>query len=267
MELDSAKPDASPKAVAAEFKGLFGLDRVPKRVECFDVAHISGRGFVAAWSTWIEGHFVGSEYGFRISRESSELKSLAEAVRHRLSQDNAPNMVVLDGGKNQLNAVLNALDEDDKRKPLIVAATKPPEKHSGIAYFLLESESRIDFDESSPGQNVLKILRDEAHDLANRVHRDLRDSGHNYELAAVLPSLNEGERRMVVKTAGSLSKLKSLTAADLRKLFGPKKSKVIYSDLKKYALSPSKEIIPFIVPIRFDDEDGAADDLRPIAMR
>ena len=122
MELDSAKPDASPRAIASELKGLFGLSRTPKHVECFDVAHISAKGFVAAWSTWIEGHFVGSEYGFRISRESSELTSLAEAVRHRLSGTAAPDLVVLDGGKNQMNAVLDALDKTIKRKTQIVAA-------------------------------------------------------------------------------------------------------------------------------------------------
>jgi excinuclease ABC subunit C len=267
MELDSAKPDTSAKSVASELKDLFGLSRAPKRVECFDVAHISGKGFVAAWSTWLYGHFVGSEYGFRISRESSELSSLAESVRHRLSQKDAPDLIVLDGGRNQLNAVLDALGKTNKRKALIIAAAKPPTKHSGIAYFLLESAERMDFDESSPAHNILKILRDDAHELANRVHRDLRDSSHNYELAAVLPSLSEGERRKVLSAAGSLSKLTRLSKADLLKLFGPKKSKPIERDLELYRSFGPKDVVPFIVPIRFDDGNGSADDLRPIATR
>ena len=201
------------------------------------------------------------------SRESSELTSLAEAVRHRLSGRLLPDLVVLDGGKNQMNAVLDALDKTIKRKTQIVAAAKPPEKHSGIAYFLQETGERMNFDESSPAQNILKILRDDAHDLANRVHRDLRDSSHNYELAAVLPSLKEGERRKLLKAAGSLSKLIKMSDEDLVRSFGPKESKLISRDLKRYRLSPPKEVLPFIVPVRFDDENGSADDLRPIATR
>lgn len=266
IELDSVKPDASAKAVRSELKFLFDLGRAPKRIECFDVAHISAKGFVAAWSTWLDGHMPGSEYGFQISRETSELASLSEAVRHRLTQENSPDLVVLDGGQNQMNAVL-ALSAGTKRRAKIIAATKPQGKHSGIAYFLKESGERVEFDETSPAQNLLKILRDDAHDLANRVHRDLRDSSHNYELAAVLPSLNEAERRRVLKTVGSISKLTAMRDNELKRLFGAKESKIISRDLKYFRQSGAAEIIPLIVPIRFDDENGSADDLRPIATR
>ena len=266
LELDSAKPDASAKAIASELKGSFCLSRAPKHIECFDVAHISARGFVAAWSTWISGHLVGSEYGFRISNETSELAALAEAFQQRIMESNAPDLVILDGGKNQMNAVA---EQTKARGPniTIVAAAKPPGRHSGISYFLLKSGERIEFDESSPAHNLLKILRDDAHDLANRVHRDLRDLSHNYELSAVLPSLNEGERRQVLKTAGSISKLTNLTDEKIVDLFGPKRSEPIIRDLYRFRLSGPKPVIPLIVPIRFDDENGSADDLRPIAMR
>ena len=265
-ELDAVKPDASAKAISLELKFLLDLVRAPKRIECFDVAHISAKGFVAAWSTWVHGHMPGSEYGFEISRETSELASLAEAVRSRGDKEDSPDLIVLDGAQNQLNAV-QALVGSAKRRATIIAAAKPQGKHSGIAYFLLESGKRIEFDESSPAQNMLKILRDDAHDLANRVHRDLRDSSHNYELAAVLPSLNEGERRQVLKAAGSISKLTSMSSDEVISLFGSKKSKAIVNDLNRNRTNGPTEIVPLIVPIRFDDENGSADDLRPIATR
>lgn len=266
IELDAVKPDASAKAISLELKFLFDLARAPKRIECFDVAHISAKGFVAAWSTWVDGHMPGSEYGFEISRETSELAALAEAVRSRVDKEDSPDLIVLDGAQNQLNAV-RALLSSAKRRAAIIAAAKPRGKHSGIAYFLLESGKRIEFDESSPAQNLLKILRDDAHDLANRVHRDLRDSSHNYELAAVLPSLNEGERRQVLKAARSISKLTSMSSEEVRILFGSKKSKAIINDLNADRTNRPTEIVPLIVPIRFDDENGSADDLRPIPTR
>jgi excinuclease ABC subunit C len=267
IELDTVKPHDSPSSMANELRDFFGLEVSPKRIECFDVAHISGRGFASAWSTWIDGHFVGGEYGFRISKEKSELACLADAVEFRLSQADPPDLIVLDGGKPQLNAVLEKVALQKSRRPGIVAATKPQGKHSGVAYFLLESGERIDFDEMNASHNLLKLLRDDAHDLANRVHRDLRDSSHNYELAAVLPSLNEAERRKVLKTVGSISKLTGMFNDQVSKLFDSKLAKRIIWDLEKFRTSGPAEIVPLIVPIRFDAENGSADDLRPIKTR
>jgi excinuclease ABC subunit C len=266
IELDIAKPDASAKTIAYDLKGFFGLKNAPRRIECFDVAHISGRGFVAAWSTWIEGHFVGGEYGFRISRKTSELASLADAVEFRLSEDDLPDLLLLDGGKPQMNAVLEKITTQ-KSGLSIVAATKPQGKHSDIAHFLLESGQQFDFDEMSPSHNMLKRLRDDAHDLANRVHRDLRDMSHNYELAAILPSLNESDRRRVLKVAGSISKLTALSNEEVMNVFESKIAKKVIGDLKHLRRSGTVEVVPLIVPIRFDAEHGSADDLRPIRTR
>jgi excinuclease ABC subunit C len=267
IELDIVKPDASPRSMANELRDIFGLKRRPQRIECFDVAHISSRGFVSAWSTWIEGHFVGGEYGFRISKETSELACLADAVAFRLSQDDRPDLILLDGGKPQMNAVLEKVASQKTSLPPIVAVTKPPDKHSGIAYFLLESSERVEFDEMNPSHNLIKLLRNDAHELANRVHRDLRDSSHNYELAAILPSLNEAERRKILKTVGSISRLTAMSADQVSKLFDSKLAKGLIHDLKNFRSLGSVEIVPLIVPIRFDAENGSADDLRPIRTR
>jgi excinuclease ABC subunit C len=264
IELDAAKPDASARAIASELKGLFRLSGAPKRVECFDVAHISGRGFVAAWSTWIDGHLVGREYGFRISYETSELSTLSDAVLFRAGQPDKPDLIILDGGQPQMSAVLEKLPLRRRRSYSLVAAAKPPGKHSGIAYLLLESGERIEFDETSPAQNVIKILRDDAHDLANRVHRDLRDSSHNYELASILPSLNEGQRREALKHAGSIARLSALSDEQAQNMFPPQLAQKMIRDLKKFRLGDAREVIPLIVPIRFGAENGSADDLRPI---
>jgi excinuclease ABC subunit C len=263
-ELDAAKPEASAKTISSDLKRLFGLKRQPRRIECFDVAHISGRGFVAAWAVWISGDFLGSEYGWRISQEQSELASLAEAVSFRLSKADRPDLIVLDGGKPQLNAVTEILSQSKKASAEIVAAVKPRGKHSGVSHFLRQSGEPIEFDDMSPSQNLLKILRDDAHDLANRVHRDLRDTKHNYELATVLPSINEAERRNVLRAAGSIRKLTTLSETDVFKLFDARTARKIVHDLRIFRSGNSEPVMPLIVPIRFDDPDGAADDLRPI---
>ena len=114
---------------------------------------------------------------------------------------------------------------------------------------------------------MLRLLRDDAHDLANRVHRDLRDMQHNYELAAILPSLNEADRRDILKTVGSVSRIAELSTDEIANQFRPQTARLIARDIQNYRKGNSPVVLPLIVPIRFDDPDGGADDMRPIDPR
>ncbi|MEP6787939.1 MAG: hypothetical protein ABJB40_05875 [Acidobacteriota bacterium] len=93
-----------------------------------------------------------------------------------------PDLVLLDGGKSQLNKVLTAVNETAEYVP-VIAAIKTPGKHSSIAAFLTPDADPIAFDVDSPAHAMLQLLRDEAHDLANRVHRDYREMMPFYEAA------------------------------------------------------------------------------------
>jgi excinuclease ABC subunit C len=179
--LDKAKPLATPESIAAELAQTFDLESPPTRVKSFDVAHISGTGFAAASAVWENGRFLSADYRFVLSEERSELDALASAVRADvIGNSRDAGLIVLDGGKNQLNKVTNAVDIS--LRPPIAAAVKPPGKHSSIAAFLTESGKTVPFDPNSPAHAMLQLLRDEAHDLSNRVHRDYREMLPFYEV-------------------------------------------------------------------------------------
>ena len=93
-----------------------------------------------------------------------------------------PDLILLDGGKGQLNKVWNAIGDLDGSPP-VIAAVKPPGRHSSIAAFLSPDGGSVPFDVDSPAHAMLQILRDEAHDLANRTHRDYREMKPFYESA------------------------------------------------------------------------------------
>lgn len=181
-ELDRAKPTASPEIISSKLETIFGLKARPKRVEALDVAHISGTRFVAASAVWENGRFLSAEYQFILSREKSELAALADGVHRSLSEPNRkrPDVVLLDGGKSQLNSVLKTLAGREDL-PAIIAAVKPPGRHNSIAAFLRQGREPISFDVDSPAHAMLQLLRDEAHDLANRTHRDYREMMPIYE--------------------------------------------------------------------------------------
>ena len=121
-----------------------------------------------------------------------------------------PNLVLIDGGRQHLNAAVNALKNAAARKFSVLSAVKPRGKHQAVSHFLTEDGQRIEFNPKNEAHRLLRTLRDEAHELSNTTHRQSRDMLHFYERRGVKP---------------------------------------------------------LIVPIRFDEKDGHADDLRPIVTR
>lgn len=267
-ELEFVKAKATPGQIASELKRLFKLDRVPDRIEAFDVAHISGTNFVAASSVWEGGRFVAEEYNFTVSDEKSELSALAAAVRERLAQaDKMPDVILLDGGKPQMNATVAAIADVERVKVSLIGAVKPSGKHSAVSYFLTESGDRVDFDIYNPAHSMLQLLRDAAHDLSNRSHRDLRDMVHHYEISALLPSIAESDRRSLMAKVGTIRKIREMTDEDIKAIVKPQIASKISADLENDRSGNSRAAKPLIVPISFVAENGDAEDLRPITTR
>lgn len=264
-ELDKIKPKLLPGEIARILRDQFDLDCPPRKIAAFDVAHISGQGFVAASSVWRDDDLRRGEYEFHFSSAGSELNALAEAVAKSMLEISSPDLVVIDGGKSQLNAVQKGIDGGPQPSCGIVAAVKPAGRHSAISRFLLSGGSEVLFDVDDPSHSMLQLLRDDAHDLANRVHRDLRDMGHHYELAAILPGLNEKERRRLIAKLGSVRNLLAVNETELVALAGEEKGKAIIADINAHLAREPGPILPFVVPVRFDAEGGNAEDMRPIA--
>jgi excinuclease ABC subunit C len=266
-ELDKIKPKLLRGEISRILRDQFSLKCAPATIAAFDVAHISGEGFVAASSVFANDRFVKTGYEFHFSDASTELAALAAAVLKALGRGDPPDLVVLDGGKPQLNAVLKALSGQSMPPCGLVAAVKPAGKHLAISRFLLPDGGEVAFDPADPAHSMLQLLRDDAHDLANRVHRDLRDMGHHYELAAILPGLNETERRRLIAKLGTVKHLLSVDETELQKLAGKSDAAAMIADINSFIAREPGPILPFVVPIRYDAEGGNAEDLRPIATR
>lgn len=258
------KPTKSFEEIQNELQKEFGLKKKPERIEAFDVAHISETNFVAAKSIWESGKFLINEYEFWLLAEKSELETLEKGIFKRFeTQNKLPDLILIDGGKPQLNAALKAIENLKNRKFSIIAAVKPAGKHNQVSHFITENGNIIKMKPESDVLQMLVRLRDETHDLANRVHRQRRDTSLFYEVAAILPSINERERRFLLQKYGSLKRLKSTNKNNLIKVIGTEKAEIAFKDLQNDA--ESYRIEPLIVPIRFDDKNGDARDLQPLS--
>lgn len=261
------KPQKSLFEIQTELRKTFNLPKLPSRIEGFDVAHISGKDFVAAKSVWENGKFLGKEYEFQFSGKKSELEVLQQFIEYRFSQNSKffPDLILIDGGRLHLRAALKGLENLRRRNFIVASAVKPSRRHGEISHFLTETGEQINFNDISEGHRVLQVLRDEAHNLSNEIHRQKREMSHYYELAKILPSLDEKERLRLLKKFGSLGKIRQISESDLGEITDSRKKHRILNDLKNFNLGNAPQIAPLIVPLRFDDENGDARNLQPLA--
>lgn len=166
------------ETIAAELKEIFGLETPPRKIECFDVAHLAGKEIVAARVVGKDGKLARDEDIVWQFENLSETESLAESVRERLnllpSRADLPDLILLDGGKPQLNAVKKVLEKFNLKDLPLAAAVKPPKQHGKISHFLSNfGDAKIDFNSRSNALNFLQKLRDEAHALSNATHREV----------------------------------------------------------------------------------------------
>jgi excinuclease UvrABC nuclease subunit len=150
------------------------------------------------------------------------------------------------------------------RSPFVIAAVKPHLQHSQISHFLTEDGRVIPFASDNEAFSLLQVLRDEAHDLANFVHRARREMAYYYEPASILPSLTERQRQQLLNRAGSIKRLIEMREADLATFLDEDTVSIAAADLEAARAGITQYIEPLIVPIRFDASNGDADDLRPI---
>lgn len=267
--LDDLKVVKTVREIGRDFKRIFGLSKIPSRIEGFDTAHISGTAPAAAMSVWQDGKFLNAEYIARLSERSSELDTLRDFIAYRFLEGKSkrPDLIIVDGGRSHVNAASETLSGFPDRKFALAGAVKPRGKHNDVSYFILEDGSRIDYDDDSEAMRILRVLRDDAHELANSAHRQSRDMGYYYELAGILPSLSERERQSMLVRFGSIKRIVELNEIEIRGAVGEAAAAATLRDLHTYKLGKSRKILPLIVPIRYDDPNGEAGDLRPIKSR
>lgn len=251
---------------AKRLQEIFRLPVTPRLIEAYDAAHISATGFVAARIVHdiSAGRTAGFEY--RQSAAENEPSALADLALRRYSADPAPraDLILVDGGKPQLNSVVRALENVKKRHFSIISAVKPPSRHSEISHFLTENGDRIEFDPSDGGHRLLLAIRDEVHELANSVHRLSRDMAAFYEPAEILPSLDEAARRSLLARSGSIRRIIELSNQQIDQIFESSAAKAVIRDIENYRAGKYRRVPPLIVPTRFDEPDGDGEDLRPI---
>lgn len=195
-----------------------GLARPPVWLECFDISNIGGSLAVASMVCFREGRPAKRDYRhFRIRTVagSDDFAMMREVVGRRYGRLAAeggklPDLVVVDGGKGQLGAAIQALREMDIPPLPILGLAK---KHEEV--FLPGRSEPLIIDPASPALKLLQAARDEAHRFAVAFHRLLRRKRIADSVLADVEGIGPKRREQLLKEFGSVTRLRRASAEEI----------------------------------------------------
>jgi len=215
------------------------LENPPSRMEAFDVSNISGALAVASMVSFLDGRPDRKNYRrFRIRGGDSpdDFSMINEVVERRygriISENKSlPDLVIIDGGKGQLSAALDAMKKIGCDKiPLIGLAKKQEE------IFIPNRAEPIILDRHSPALKLLQAIRDEAHRFALAYHRDLRDKRIEDSLLDEVPGIGRKRKILLLREFGSVENMRKHSAEEIRRRVpgvGAKFAKIVEEFLSK----------------------------------
>ncbi|MGZ8852063.1 MAG: excinuclease ABC subunit UvrC [Thermoanaerobaculia bacterium] len=205
-----------------------------QRVESFDISNIQGSDSVAGMVVLDRGKFDKNQYRvFNIKTVvgADDFRSMAEAVDRRyrrlLDEDKAlPDLILIDGGRGQLNAALTALNRLGIEGITIAGLAKREEE-----IYVPDREEPIRLARRDPALQLLQTVRDETHRFAVSSHRRRRSKRVLHSELDDLPGIGEKRRRLLFERFGTVSGVKQASAQDLMNVLGKKVGRTLYDEL------------------------------------
>ena len=245
---DKESLDISKDQALSDIAKLFGLSKPPKRIEGYDISHMSGTNVVASMVVFTNGVSNRKEYRkFKtLNQQNNDFANMSEIIIRRFSEKNIkewsiPDFILIDGGKGQLGAAIKSLEERNIQIPVIGLAKKQEQIIVSIAksnvlvdqHYLTEmsgysanSENYliINLDKNSHISKLLQRIRDESHRFAVSYHTVLKVARQNQSILSEIPGIGTQTQRKLMKKYGSINAIKKASPDELEKLIGKDKS-------------------------------------------
>ena len=229
------------------------LPELPLRIECFDISNIQGTNMVASMVVFEDGQAKKSDYRrFSINDEAGfdDTRAIHHVITRRFKRylaekdiDNLqaeidgagrprfaypPQLVIVDGGKGQVNAAARAFDELGIKDVVLVGLAKRLEE-----VYLPHTSEPIIFPRHSEALYLFQRIRDEAHRFAITFHRSKRSKMMLESLLDEIPGLGEVRRKALLEVFGSVTALKKAELGQLAAVpgIGEKMAEIIFSTL------------------------------------
>ncbi len=216
LEHERALDEARRNKVASTLDGLLeelALPRLPVRIECYDISNTMGTLSVASMVVFQGGRPAKGEYRrfkIRTVEGADDFSSMAEVIRRRLKRLEegdekfapAPDLILLDGGKGQLSAVVPVLEEMKVGDELPDIPLRSLAKRDEEIFEPGRPEPVI-LERNSPELYLLQRVRDEAHRFANTYHRELRGRAMTSSVLDDLPGVGPKRKKQILSHFGT----------------------------------------------------------------
>jgi excinuclease ABC subunit C len=210
--------DDRQQVVLEELRRALNLAGLPNRIEGYDISNIQGTEQVGSMVVWENGGMKKDDYKrFRIRTVAGadDFASLSEVLTRRFAKaleqgTPLPDLVLIDGGRGQLNVGLKVLqDLGLDYLPVIALAKQQEEVYVG------ESLHPLVLDATSPALHTLQKIRDEAHRFAITYHKKLRARRTLQSVLDRIPGVGPTIRTSLLKTLGSARRIRESSVAEL----------------------------------------------------
>jgi excinuclease ABC subunit C len=210
--------DSRSQVVMTDLQRSLNLPGLPHRIEGFDISNIQGTEAVGSMVVWEAGTMKKDDYKrFRIRTVpgADDFAMMAEVLRRRYGRaleerGVLPDLVLLDGGRGQLNVGVRILEELGLDFVPIVSLAKREEE-----VYHPESLHPLVLDPASPALHALQKIRDEAHRFAITYHKTLRQRRTLQSILDQIPGVGPTLRTNLLRHLGSARKVREASVAEL----------------------------------------------------
>ncbi len=238
-----------------ELKQVLNLAVLPMRIEGFDIAHLGGKFPIASMISFYNGQPDKKNYRyFRLKTTEGiidDFASMREATSRRYTrllneQAEMPDLILIDGGIGQVNAVQGVLDALGLQIPIVGLAKRDEE------LYLPNNSTPIVLARRSDALRLLQRVRDETHRFATSRNQRLRTKENTVSIFSQLPHIGEKRSKIVIQKWSTLDKLARASLDEIEQVLTVSETQAI--DILKAAQFIVKEKIPYM---KVENETGA----------
>lgn len=234
-----------------QLENALGLDEPPMRIECFDVSTIHGKHSVASMVVFTGGQPDKNQYRrFKIRMQTDEANDFAmmeEVLGRRYAPERMkderfgtkPDLLIVDGGKPQLTAAMNQLQELGITDIAVAGLAKRDEE----LFVPWQKEGPIILPSGSASLYLVKQIRDEAHRFAITFHREVRGKAMTASILDEVVGLGPVRKKALIKAFKSFKNLKQATVEEIQaaKVIPDEVARELYSVLQQYNRTNNKD--------------------------
>ena len=233
--MEKRDPSARTDRILERMRTDFRLSELPRHIECFDNSNIQGTNPVASCVVFKDAKPSKKDYrhfNIRTVEGPDDFASMKEVLTRRYSRlvnegQPLPQLIVVDGGKGQLSAAVEALDDMGLRGTIAVVGIA---KRLEEIYFPGDSIP-LYIDKNSESLRVVQQLRDEAHRFGITHHRNRRSKGQAVSELDSIKGVGEKTRTALLSRFRSVKRLREADLDAIAEVVGPAKASVVYAAL------------------------------------